>query len=89
MNLADLESFADSVLKAIKTAAPVIGSVTGPTGAAIGAAVGQVAGALDTALTEATTDAEIIASGDVGRITALQAQLQAENADLAAQVAAS
>lgn len=89
MNISDIEDFADKALKLVQAAAPIVGQFTGPTGAAIGAAAGQVAGTLDTALNEAANDAEIIASGDVARITALQARLQAENATLATQIAGS
>lgn len=89
MNISQIEDFADKALQLVQKAAPLAGALFGPTGAAIGSMAANVAGTLDVVLKDAEADAEIIASGDVGRIKALQSKLQIENDALAAQVAAS
>lgn len=88
MNLAQIESFLDQGLQFVQKAAPLIGQFTGPAGAAIAETVATVAGTADVMLKEVEADAAVIASGDVARIKELQTRLQAENAQLAAQIAA-
>jgi hypothetical protein len=88
MDLPALESFAEQALALVAKAAP-LATIGGPEAGAIGGMVGQVAETLDLLITNASGDAAIIAGGDLTKIRALQAQLQAENAELASQIAAS
>lgn len=52
-------------------------------------AIGQLAGLAGKVLPQIEADAAILGSGDLTKIKALQTQLQAENAALAAQIDAS
>jgi hypothetical protein len=88
MTLADIEKYLDQGLKLVQQVAP-LAALGGPAAGAWGAVVANVAGTADGLLVAVESDAAIIATGDVTKIKALQAQLQAENAKLAAQIAAS
>ena len=87
--LAEIESILEDGLSLAQKLAPIVGPAFGPAGAAAGALIGQLAGFADTVVPQIQNDATIIASGDPTKLLALQAQLQAENAALNAQVAAS
>lgn len=88
MDLPALESFAEQALALVAKAAP-LASIGGPEAGAIGLLVGQAASTLDLLVTNASGDAAIIASGDLTKIRALQAELQIQNAELASQIVAS
>lgn len=88
MTLAEIEAAIETALATAEKLAP-LGAVFGPVGAAAGAAIAGLAALGEKLLAEIAPEAEIIASGDLTRIRALQASLQAQNAVLAGQVAAS
>ncbi|HEY5411106.1 MAG TPA: hypothetical protein VIJ94_10315 [Caulobacteraceae bacterium] len=88
LNLQQIESALETGLKYVQEIAP-LAALGGPAAAAIGATVAQVAGMATEVLTAVENDAAIIASGDLTKIRALEASLQAENKQLAAQIAAS
>lgn len=89
MNLSDIEAGLEKGLDFVKTWAPIASTLGGPAAAAIGTAIGQVAGLAEQVIPAIENDVTIIGSGDLTKIKALQAQLQQENASLAAQIAAS
>lgn len=89
MTLAEIEAALEKGLEFIQQLAPLAGSLGGPAGVAIGNTVSTVAGAASDILLQVEGDAVIIAGGDLTKIRALQAQLQAANAGLAGQVDAS
>lgn len=88
ITLAQVESAAEEALSLVSQFAP-LAALGGPAAGAIGVLVGQAASTVDALVTQISGDAAIIGSGNLTAITALQAQLQAQNAALAAQVAAS
>ena len=88
ITLAQIESAAEQALALISEFAP-LASLGGPAAGAIGTAVGQIASTVDTIVTQIAGDAAIIQGGNLTAITALQAKLQAANATLAAEIAAS
>lgn len=88
INLPQIEAAAEQALGLVSQLAP-LAMLGGPAAGAIGALVGQVASTVDTIITQVSGDAAIIAGGDLAKIQALQVQLQAANANLAAQIAAS
>lgn len=88
MNITDIESALETGLLLTAKLAP-FGALAGPAGAAVGDTVAQIAALGATLLQAVSDDAAVIGSGDLTRIRALQAKLQAANADLAAQIAAS
>lgn len=88
ITLAQVESALESGLDLVSELAP-LAALGGPAAASIGATVGQIAGAAAAIVTAVSNDETIIAGGDVSSIQALQAQLEAANTELAAQIAAS
>lgn len=88
INLPQIEAAAEQALALVSQLAP-LAMLGGPAAGAIGVLVGQVASTVDTIITQVSGDAAIIAGGDLAKIQALQVQLQAANANLAAQIAAS
>lgn len=88
ITLAQAESVLATGLAYVQELAP-LAALAGPEGAAIGATVGQIASTASTVLAAVESDAAIIASGDLTKIRALEAQLQAANVTLGAQVDAS
>ena len=89
ITLSEIEAALEQGLGYVQALAPLAGSLGGPAGIAIGNAVSQAAGVASAILTQVEGDATIIASGDLTKIRALEVSLQAENAALIAQVAAS
>jgi multidrug efflux pump subunit AcrA (membrane-fusion protein) len=87
-DLASIEEALEKGLEYVQALAPLAG-VFGPAAGAIGQTVSTIAAGAKAVLDEIEADVEVIASGDLDRIRALQAQLQAENAALGAQIAAS
>ena len=88
ITLAQVEGVLKSALGVVQELAP-LAALGGPAAGAIGLVVGNIASAADAIVTQVTSDASIIAGGNVATITALQAQLEAENTALAAKIAAS
>lgn len=88
ITLEGVESALEAGLALVGKLAP-LASLGGPTAGAIGSLVGELATWADATVQQVTNDAAIIGSGDVTKIQALQAQLQAQNAALNAQIAAS
>jgi hypothetical protein len=88
ITLGQVEAALEQALTLVSELAP-LAALGGPAAGAIGAVVGKIAETADTLVTAVGNDASIIAGGDITKITALQAQLQAQNATLAAQIAAS
>ena len=66
-----------------------LADVGGPTAAAAGVLAANIASGLETVISAAENDATIIAGGDITKIKALQAQLQAANAAMQPQLDAS
>jgi hypothetical protein len=88
VTLAEAETVLEEALSLAAKLAPLAG-LGGPVPGAIGLVVGNLASMGATLIAQITSDASIIGSGDLTRINALQAQLQAQNTTLAAQIAAS
>lgn len=88
ITLTQIETALEDGLAFVQKFAP-LAALGGPAAGAIGNAIGEIAGAAAAILPQVQGDAAIIGSGDVAKITALQGQLQAANASLAAQIAAS
>lgn len=88
VTLTQIESALEEGLSLVSKLAP-LAAIGGPAAGAIGVTVGNIATLADTLLTQVTSDASIIAGGNLTQITALQQSLQAQNATLAAQIAAS
>jgi hypothetical protein len=88
ITLASVEAALEQGLKLVGQLAPLAG-IGGPAAGAIGTLVGELATWASATVTQVTSDAAIIGSGDVTKITALEQQLQAANAALNAQIAAS
>jgi hypothetical protein len=88
ITLASVEAALEEGLSFVSKLAP-LASLGGPAAGAIGAVVGQIAATASTLLTAVENDAAIIAGGDLAKIRTLQASLQAQNATLSAQIAAS
>lgn len=88
ITLAQVEAALNQGLTLISQLAP-LASLGGPAAGAIGVTVGAIAGAAEKIVAQVENDATVIAGGDPTAIRALQAQIQAENDKLAAQVDAS
>jgi hypothetical protein len=88
LDLTGFEAILEKGLEIAQEAAP-FAALGGPAAAAIGETIGSLAGLAEKVLPQLEADATIIASGDTTKIKALQAQLQAENASFAQQIAAS
>ncbi len=88
VTLAQVEAALEQGLSLVSQLAP-LAALGGPAAGAIGVLVGHIASTADTIITQISSDAAIIAGGNLTQITALQVKLQAANADLAAQIAAS
>jgi hypothetical protein len=88
ITISQVESALESALSLVAEFAP-LAALGGPAAGAIGTLVGNLAGAAEAIVTQVTSDEAIIASGDVTTITALQSQLEAQNAALQAQIAGS
>lgn len=89
MTLAEIENALTTGLTYVQALAPLAGALGGPAGAAAATIVETIATETANIVGQVEGDAEIIASGDLTRIRALQAELQSQNAALAAQIAAS
>lgn len=88
ITLATVEAWFQDALELTENVAP-LAALGGPAAAAIGKLVGEIATAGAAILSQVESDAAIIAGGDLTKIQALQAKLQASNATLAAQIAGS
>lgn len=88
ITLAQVESAAEEALSLVWQLAP-LAALGGPAAGAIGVLVGQAASTVDALVTQISGEATIIGSGNLTAITALQTQLQAQNAALAQQIASS
>lgn len=88
MTLAEVEAALEQGLTFVQLLSP-IAALGGPAAGSVGTIVGNIAGLAATLLPQIENDATIIASGDTTKIKALQVQLQAQNAILAAQIDAS
>lgn len=86
--LQGFESVLEDGLALTQKLAP-LAALGGPAAGAIGGVIGQLAGLAGKVLPQIEADAAILGSGDLTKIKALQTQLQAENAALAAQIDAS
>ncbi len=88
ITLAQVEAALTQGLTLISQLAP-LAALGGPAAGAIGVTVGAIAGAAAKIVTQVENDATIIAGGDLTQIKALQAQIQAQNDQLATQIDAS
>lgn len=88
LSLQQIETALETGLDYVTKLAP-LAALGGPAAAAIGNIVATIASEGETILSEVSGDASIIAGGDLTKITALQAQLQQQNAQLAQQIAGS
>jgi hypothetical protein len=88
VTLTEVETALETGLSLVSTLAP-LAALGGLAAGSIGVTVGQVASLADTLVTQISGDAAIIAGGNLTAITTLQAKLQAANATLGAQIAAS
>jgi hypothetical protein len=83
-----VENALNGGLQLIEKLAP-LASLGGPTAASIGTIVAELATVASNILAQVESDASIIAGGNLAAIQALAQKLQAANAKLAAQIAAS
>lgn len=89
INWTAIAAAAETVANAIAAFAPVAGSLAGPEGAVIGALAAKGAAFVSGALEAATAAGATISTGDLATIKAAAATVQAQNATLAGQIAAS
>lgn len=87
VNMSQVGAAAQKALELTAAFAP-LAALGGPQAAAIGQMAEMVATTLETVLPAVEADAQILSSGDIGQVKALQAQLQSANAELAAKIAA-